>query len=58
MPVPLFDTDSPLAPLRPQIIAKVGEVIEGGRFILGPEVAAFERELADTRSAWPTAPTR
>jgi dTDP-4-amino-4,6-dideoxygalactose transaminase len=47
MPVPLFDTDSPLAPLRPQIIAKVGEVIEGGRFILGPEVAAFERELAD-----------
>ncbi len=46
MPVPLFDTDSSLAPLRPQIIAKVSEVIEGGRFILGPEVSAFEQELA------------
>ena len=47
MPVPLFDTDTPLAPLRPQIIAKVSEVIENGRFILGPEVSAFEAELAD-----------
>jgi dTDP-4-amino-4,6-dideoxygalactose transaminase len=46
MPVPLFDTDTPLAPLRPQIIAKVTEVIEAGRFILGPEVTAFEAELA------------
>jgi dTDP-4-amino-4,6-dideoxygalactose transaminase len=46
MAVPLFDTDTPLAPLRPQIIAKVTEVIERGRFILGPEVSAFESELA------------
>jgi dTDP-4-amino-4,6-dideoxygalactose transaminase len=46
MPVPLFDTETPLAPLRARIIDKVTEVIEGGRFILGPEVKAFEAELA------------
>ncbi|HET9094815.1 MAG TPA: DegT/DnrJ/EryC1/StrS family aminotransferase [Solirubrobacteraceae bacterium] len=46
MPVPLFDTDAPLADLRPTILERVSEVIRDGRFILGPEVAAFERELA------------
>ncbi len=46
MPVPLFDTDTPLADLRPTILERVSEVIRDGRFILGPEVAAFERELA------------
>jgi dTDP-4-amino-4,6-dideoxygalactose transaminase len=47
MPVPLFDTETPLAPLRAAIHAKLGEVIDAGRFILGPEVQAFERELAN-----------
>jgi dTDP-4-amino-4,6-dideoxygalactose transaminase len=46
MPVPLFDTDTPLTDLRPMIIDRVTEVIKGGRFILGPEVRAFEQELA------------
>lgn len=46
MAVPLFDTDTPLAPLLPEIIARVTEVIEQGQFILGPEVSAFEAELA------------
>jgi dTDP-4-amino-4,6-dideoxygalactose transaminase len=46
MGVPLFDTRTPLAPLRAQIDAKLAEVIDGSRFILGPEVDAFERELA------------
>ncbi|MGB2710151.1 MAG: aminotransferase class I/II-fold pyridoxal phosphate-dependent enzyme, partial [Conexibacter sp.] len=46
MPVPLFDTATPLAPLREQIAASVAEVLAGGRYILGPQVAAFERELA------------
>ena len=32
--------------MREQIIERVTEVINGGRFILGPEVAAFEQELA------------
>ena len=46
MGVPLFDTDSPLAGLREQIIERVGQVIRDGRFILGPEVSAFEQQLA------------
>jgi dTDP-3-amino-3,4,6-trideoxy-alpha-D-glucose transaminase len=46
MSVPLFDTRTPVAPLLEAIQAKVAEVIEGSRFILGPEVEAFERELA------------
>src|SRR5215212_9276502 len=46
MAVPLFDTATPLAPLRDQLVAKVAEVLDGGRYILGPEVAAFEREFA------------
>ena len=47
MAVPLFDTDAPLAPLREQVSAAVAEVIRSGRFILGPQVKAFERELAE-----------
>jgi dTDP-3-amino-3,4,6-trideoxy-alpha-D-glucose transaminase len=46
MPVPLFDTRTPIAPLRGAIDAKLAEVIDGSRFILGPEVDAFEAELA------------
>jgi dTDP-3-amino-3,4,6-trideoxy-alpha-D-glucose transaminase len=46
MPVPLFDTSTPLAPLRGEIDAAMARVIDSGRFILGPEVAAFEREFA------------
>ena len=46
MAVPLFDTKTPLAPLREEIAARMAEVVERGTFILGPEVRAFERELA------------
>jgi dTDP-4-amino-4,6-dideoxygalactose transaminase len=46
MAVPLFDTNTPLAPLRERITAKVSQVIADGTFILGPEVRAFEQELA------------
>ncbi|HEX5147333.1 MAG TPA: DegT/DnrJ/EryC1/StrS family aminotransferase [Conexibacter sp.] len=46
MPVPLFDTVSPVAPLRPQLDAAIARVLDGGAYILGPEVEAFERELA------------
>jgi dTDP-4-amino-4,6-dideoxygalactose transaminase len=46
MAVPLFDTKTPLAPLRDELAEKVAEVIERGAFILGPEVAAFESEFA------------
>ncbi len=44
--ISLFDTRSPLAPLRTELRAAIERVLEDGRFILGPEVAAFEQELA------------
>jgi dTDP-4-amino-4,6-dideoxygalactose transaminase len=47
MAVPLFDTRSPVAPLRAEIDARIAAVLDGGAFILGPEVAAFEQELAE-----------
>ncbi len=47
VPIPLFDTESPLAPLKERIRQRVQGVIERGVFILGPEVSAFEQELAD-----------
>jgi dTDP-4-amino-4,6-dideoxygalactose transaminase len=46
MAVPLFDTDTPLAPLKPAIMERIGEVVAAGQFVLGPEVEAFEREFA------------
>jgi dTDP-4-amino-4,6-dideoxygalactose transaminase len=46
MAVPLFDTRTQLEPLRDALHAKSAEVLDAGRYILGPEVAAFERELA------------
>jgi dTDP-3-amino-3,4,6-trideoxy-alpha-D-glucose transaminase len=46
MAVPLFDTSSPLAPLREQLHAAAARVLDSGAYILGPEVAAFEREFA------------
>ncbi|MBV9309500.1 MAG: DegT/DnrJ/EryC1/StrS family aminotransferase [Solirubrobacterales bacterium] len=46
MPVPLFDTATPLSPLRERIGVAIDEVVREGRFILGPHVGAFERELA------------
>ena len=46
MAVALFDTASTLAPLRSELRAAIDGVLESERFILGPQVAAFERELA------------
>src|SRR5215218_7288390 len=46
MPVPLFDTSTPLAPLEAEIRAKIDEIVTSKRFIFGPEVAAFEQEFA------------
>ncbi|MBA3746657.1 MAG: DegT/DnrJ/EryC1/StrS family aminotransferase [Solirubrobacterales bacterium] len=46
MAVALFDTVAPLRPLRPQIDAAIARVVDSGRFILGPEVSAFEDEFA------------
>src|SRR5436305_3137022 len=46
MTIPLFDLGSALAPLRPAILEKLSEVVVDSHFVLGPEVEAFERELA------------
>jgi dTDP-4-amino-4,6-dideoxygalactose transaminase len=46
MAVPLFDTATPLAPLRETILERIAEVVADGRFVLGPNVTAFEEEFA------------
>ena len=46
MAVPLFDTSTPLAPLRGELRAAIERVLDSERYILGPEVAAFEQEFA------------
>jgi dTDP-4-amino-4,6-dideoxygalactose transaminase len=46
MTINLFDTDTPLAPLLPAIKQRVAATIDSRRYVLGPEVQAFERELA------------
>jgi dTDP-3-amino-3,4,6-trideoxy-alpha-D-glucose transaminase len=44
--VSLFDTATPLAPLRAEFDAAIARVVDSARYILGPEVAAFEQEWA------------
>src|SRR4051812_8841707 len=46
MAVPLFDTRTPLEPLRGQLDAAIADVLDSQRFILGPNVTAFEEEFA------------
>jgi dTDP-4-amino-4,6-dideoxygalactose transaminase len=45
--IPLFDNRTPLVPLKAKIQQRVLAVLEHGSFILGPEVEAFEAELAE-----------
>src|SRR3954449_8905630 len=46
MAVPLFDTRTPLEPLRAEIDRAIAGVLDNRQCILGPEVAAFESEFA------------
>ena len=46
VPVGLFDTRTPLEPLREEIFEAITAVVDDSRFILGPNVAAFEQEFA------------
>jgi len=44
--IPLVDVKAQYAPLIPELEERFSAVLESGRFIFGPEVAAFEREAA------------
>ena len=43
--VPLLDLDAQYRPLRGELLAALERVCDSQRFIMGPEVEAFEREL-------------
>src|ERR1043166_5796418 len=45
-PVPLLDLQGQYRPLRDEILAAIARVSDSQRFIGGPEVDAFEREMA------------
>jgi len=46
-PIPLVDVKAQYEPLLPRIREAIDGVLAGAEFILGPNVAAFEREAAD-----------
>ena len=46
MGVELFDTSTPVRGLRTELRAAVERVLDSERYILGPEVSAFEEEFA------------
>jgi dTDP-4-amino-4,6-dideoxygalactose transaminase len=47
VPIPLFDNQTTLAPLRQRLRDAALNTLDRGHFILGPEVEAFEREFAE-----------
>ena len=48
--VPLLDLHAQNDPLRGEVLAAVARVVDSQQFILGPDVSAFEAELASTYS--------
>ncbi|QDV13769.1 Aminotransferase [Rosistilla oblonga] len=44
--VPLLDVGRGNAPLRQEMLAAIGDVIDSGRFLYGPDVSALENEIA------------
>jgi len=44
--IPLFNPKAQYGPLLPELKERMGAVLDGGRFILGPELLAFEEEAA------------
>jgi len=45
--IPLGNTKAQYERLIPQVMERIAEVVESGRFILGPNVQAFEQEAAE-----------
>jgi len=46
MPVPLLDVNAQNHPLEPELQAAFTQVLKHGRFIMGPEMEIFEKEIA------------
>jgi len=46
-PIPLLDLNAQYASIRDEVREAVDRVLDSQRFILGPEVEAFEREIAE-----------
>ncbi|MBL9132132.1 MAG: aminotransferase class I/II-fold pyridoxal phosphate-dependent enzyme, partial [Verrucomicrobiaceae bacterium] len=46
MPVPLLDVNAQNLPLESELQAAFTQVLHHGRFIMGPEIEAFEKEIA------------
>ncbi|MES2595902.1 MAG: DegT/DnrJ/EryC1/StrS family aminotransferase [Verrucomicrobiota bacterium] len=46
MPVPLLDVNAQNSPLESELQAAFTQVLKHGRFIMGPEMEAFEKEIA------------
>ncbi len=44
--IPMLDLEAQNGPLMPEILAAMESVARAGRFILGPDVDGFEREIA------------
>jgi dTDP-4-amino-4,6-dideoxygalactose transaminase len=45
--IPLVDVKAQYAPLVPRLQEAFAEVLEGGKFVFGPNVSAFEEEAAE-----------
>jgi dTDP-4-amino-4,6-dideoxygalactose transaminase len=46
MNIPLVDLHAQYRPLKEEILGRIGEILDGMRLFLGPNVLAFEREFA------------
>ena len=46
MRIPLVDVRAQYEPLRPALMERISDVLDSGRFVLGPNVRAFEQETA------------
>ena len=49
--IPFLDLKAQYRSIKPEIEAAVASVLDSGQFVLGPEVAAFEREFAQYSGA-------
>src|SRR5437588_70523 len=47
MNIPLVNLGAAHAPIKDELLAAIARVIDHGGFVLGPEVAAFERRFAE-----------